>query len=203
MRTKNTTVKGVDVHYMAVTAMLSAVGFVLMFLEIPLPRLIPDFIKLDFSELPALIGSFALGPTCGVLVCLIKNLLHLFITQTGGIGELSNFLLGAAFVLPAGLIYKKKKSRKSALLGSLLGALIMAVFSVASNYFLVYPVYYAMIPEEMVLMLYQSINPSMDNILECLIYFNMPFTFAKGLISTGITFLIYKHISPILKRNYR
>ena len=70
----------------------------------------PAFIKMDLSELPALIGSFAMGPLCGVVVCLIKNVLHLFITTTGGVGELSNFILGVAFVLPAGLIYKHKRT---------------------------------------------------------------------------------------------
>lgn len=190
-----------SVRYIAVTAMLSAVAFILMFLDFPIPILIPNFIKMDVSELPALVGAFAMGPMCGVLVCLVKNLLHLTITTTGGVGELANFLLGAAFVLPAGLVYQKKKSRKSALIGSLLGAVIMAVFSVFSNYFLTYPVYYALLPEDRILALYQSILPSMENILQCLIRFNMPFTFVKGLLSAGITFLIYKHISPILKGN--
>lgn len=193
----------VNVRYMAVTAMLSAVAFILMFLDFPIPFLIPDFIKMDISELPALIGTFSMGPMCGVLVCLIKNLLHLMISTTGGVGELSNFLLGVAFVLPAGLIYKHKKNRKSALVGSLAGAAFMAVFSIASNYFLVYPFYYSFMPEEMVLAAYRVILPSMQNILQCLICFNMPFTFVKGLLSVGITFAIYKHISPILKGGYR
>lgn len=199
-RNKNGTV---NVRYMAVTAMLSAVAFILMFLDFPIPFLIPDFIKMDISELPALIGTFSMGPMCGVLVCLIKNLLHLMISTTGGVGELSNFLLGVAFVLPAGLIYKHKKNRKSALVGSLAGAAFMAVFSIASNYFLVYPFYYSFMPEEMVLAAYRVILPSMQNILQCLICFNMPFTFVKGLLSVGITFAIYKHISPILKGGYR
>ena len=95
--------KGISsIRYMTVTAMLSAVAFILMFLDFSVPFM-PPFIKMDLSELPALIGSFAMGPLCGVLICLIKNVLHLFITTTGGVGELSNFLLGAAFVLPAGL----------------------------------------------------------------------------------------------------
>lgn len=140
-----------------------------------------------------------MGPVCGILICLIKNVLHLFITTTGGVGELSNFLLGVAFVLPAGLIYRHKKSRRSALIGSLLGAVIMGVFSVVSNYFLVYPVYYNFMPEEAVLGAYQVIVPSMKNILQCLVCFNMPFTIVKGLFSVVITFLVYKHISPILK----
>lgn len=101
-----------SVRYLTVTAMLSAVAFILMFLDFPLPMLIPSFIQLDLSELPALIGSFAMGPACGVLVCLIKNLLHLTISSTGGVGELSNFILGVSFVLPAGLIYKHKRTAR-------------------------------------------------------------------------------------------
>ncbi len=190
----------VSIRYMTVTAMLSAVAFILMFLDFSVPFM-PAFIKMDLSELPALIGSFAMGPLCGILVCLIKNVLHLFISTTGGVGELSNFILGVAFVLPAGLIYKHKKSRMSALLGSLLGAAFMGAFSVASNYFLVYPVYYNFMSEEMVLSAYQVILPSMKNMLQCLICFNMPFTFVKGLFSVAITFVVYKHLSPILKGN--
>lgn len=191
-----------NVRYMTVTAMLSAVAFILMFLDFSVPFM-PGFIKMDLSELPALIGSFAMGPMCGVLICLIKNVLHLFITSTGGVGELSNFILGAAFVLPAGLMYKKRKSRKNALIGSLLGAAIMALFSVVSNYFLVYPVYYNFMSEDMVLAAYQLILPSMKNMLQCLVCFNMPFTFVKGLFSVFITLLVYKHLSPILKGGNR
>ena len=187
-----------SVRYMSVTAMLSAVAFILMFLDFSVPFM-PAFIKMDLSELPALIGAFSMGPVCGILISLIKNVLHLFITTTGGVGELSNFLLGVAFVLPAGLIYRHKKSRRSALIGSLLGAVIMGVFSVVSNYFLVYPVYYNFMPEEAVLGAYQVIVPSVKSILQCLVCFNMPFTIVKGLFSVVITFLVYKHISPILK----
>ena len=179
--------------------MLTAVAYILMFFDFSIPMLIPSFIKMDLSELPALIGSFAMGPMCGVLVCLLKNLLHLTITTTGGVGELSNFILGAAFVLPAGLIYKHKKTRKSALLGSLLGAAVMGVLSIVSNYYLVYPFYYNFMPKETVLAAYQAILPGMKNILQCLVCFNMPFTIVKGLISVAITFVIYKSLSPILK----
>ena len=197
-KTMTQTTKAVNVRYLTVTAMLSAVAYILMFLDFSVPFM-PGFIKMDLSELPALIGSFSMGPLCGVMICLVKNVLHLFITTTGGVGELSNFILGVAFVLPAGLIYKHKKTRKTALAGSLLGAVIMAVFSVVSNYFLVYPVYYNFMPEDRILAAYQLILPSMKSILQCLICFNMPFTFVKGLFSVVITFLVYKHISPILK----
>jgi riboflavin transporter FmnP len=189
-----------NVRYLTVTAMLSAVAFILMFFDFAVPFM-PSFIKMDLSELPALIGSFALGPVCGVVICLIKNLLHLTITSTGGVGELSNFLLGAAFVLPAGLIYRYRKNRNSALIGSLVGAVFMGVFSIVSNYLLVYPVYYNFMSEDAILAAYQVINPAMQSILQCLICFNMPFTIVKGLFSVVITFLVYKHISPILKGN--
>ena len=114
---KTVTVKRVNVRYLTVTAMLSAVAYILMFLDFSVPFM-PSFIKMDLSELPALIGSFAMGPLCGVIICLVKNVLHLFITSTGGVGELSNFILGVAFVLPAGLLYKHKKTRTTALIGS-------------------------------------------------------------------------------------
>ncbi|MGN0291650.1 MAG: ECF transporter S component, partial [Lachnospiraceae bacterium] len=162
--------KSVNVRYMTMTAMLSAIAFVLMMLEFSVP-VMPFFIKLDFSELPALIGSFSMGPLSGVAICLIKNLLHLPMSSTGGVGELSNFILGALFVVPAGLMYKKKKGRKSALIGSFMGAVIMALVSVVSNYFIVYPVYTAIMPIEAIISAYQAIFPKADTLLKCLVYF--------------------------------
>lgn len=188
-----------NVRYMTVTAMLSTVAFALMFFEFSIPFLVPSFIQMDLSELPALIGAFAMGPWYGVIICLIKNLIHLLITTTGGVGELSNFILGAAFVLPAGLIYQRKKTKKNAVIGSVLGAAFMALLSVASNYFIVYPVYTAFLPMDTILAMYQEILPSADTLLKCLVIFNMPFTFVKGMLSVIITLLIYKHISPIIK----
>lgn len=179
------------------TAMLSAAAYVLMFLEFPVP-LIPPFIKMDFSELPALIASFAYGPVAGVAVCLVKNLIHLFNTQSGGVGELANFILGASFVFVAGMLYKRMHNKKGAIIGALVGAVIMAVISVPSNYFIVYPVYTAFMPMEAIIGAYKAINPSVNTLLDCLLMFNMPFTFVKGLFSLVITFLIYKPLSPIL-----
>ena len=180
------------------TAMLSALAFVLQFLEFGIP-VMPSFIKLDFSDLPALIGAFALGPVSGVMIELIKNVLHLFVTSSGGVGEISNFVLGALFVLPAGLIYKHHKTRKNALIGSLVGAVLSSCLSVVTNYFFVYPVYTAFMPMETIIAMYQAIRPSTETLLEALIVFNVPFTFLKEMLVVLITFIIYKHISPILK----
>ena len=187
-----------DVRKLTGTAMLSAIAYALMFLDFSVPFM-PSFIKMDLSELPALIGSFAYGPAAGVIICLIKNLIHLTISSTYGVGELSNFLLGASFVLVAGFIYKWKKTRKSALIGSVAGALTMAVVSIFSNYYLVYPIYYNFMDKDTILAAYQVIFSGVGSIMECLIVFNAPFTFVKGIFSVIITFLIYKRLSPILK----
>lgn len=183
----------------AVTAILAAMSTALMFLEFPIPALIPGFIKMDFSELPALIASFSMGPLCGVAVCLVKNMVHLPFTMSGGVGELANFILSSSFVLAAGLIYKHKKTRAGAFLGSLLGAFIMAAISVPSNYFVVYPIYEKLMPMEAIIGAYQAILPSVKTLLQALLIFNAPFTFVKGMLSVIITFFIYKKISPIIK----
>ena len=188
----------VNIRYLTVTAMLSAVAFILMFLDFSVPFM-PAFIEMDISELPALIGAFSFGPVCGVIVCLVKNLMHLLITTTGGVGEISNFILGAVFVFPAGWIYKRKKTRKRAFFGSLAGAVFMALVSVIYNYFIVYPFYTMIMPMEEIVGMYQAIVPGVNGLLECLIVFNMPFTFFKGMLIVGIAFFIYKHISPVLK----
>lgn len=189
----------INVNSMTIVAMMSAIAFILQFFEFSVPFM-PGFIKLDLSDLPALIGTYAVGPIGGVLIALIKNLLHLPQTSSACVGELSNFILNAIFILPAGILYRKKKTKRRALLGALLGAVLMAVVSVPSNYFVVYPVYYNFLSKEAILQAYQIIFPGVDSILDCLVVFNMPFTFLKAMISVVITMLIYKHISPLLKR---
>lgn len=191
--------KSINTKSIAVMGIMSAIGFILMVLEFPLPFIIPPFIKFDFSELPAIITAFALGPVQGIVVCLVKNLLHLFITSTAGVGELSNFILGAIFVGSAGLIYKYKKNRTGALVGSLLGAVLMAVISIATNYFITYPFYTNFMPMEGIIGAYQAILPAADSLLKCLVIFNLPFNFVKGIIDAVICFVVYKKLSPILK----
>ena len=190
------------VRNLVVAGMLSAVAFILMFFDFPLPMLIPSFIKMDFSDLPALLGAFALGPVYGVVISFLKNVLHIFIkgTSTAAVGELSNFILGAVFTFTAGMIYKKKRTRKGALTGALIGAAAMAVVGIFSNYFITYPAYslfYGMTMEA-ILGAYQAILPSVDSILECLLIFNLPFTFVKGALSVLLCMLIYKPLSPLL-----
>lgn len=194
-------------HHLAVAAMLTAVAFVLQFIEFSVP-LMPGFVKLDISDLPALLGTYALGPFYGVAIQLVKNIIHLPFGSSAGVGELCNFLLGAVFVFVAGMIYRHSKSRKSALLGSVAGSVAMALISLPMNYFFVYPAYVVLygLPLEAIIGMYQEIlgtvaqTPTDNALLNCLMVFNMPFTFIKGMIDVVLCFLIYKPLSPLLHR---
>lgn len=181
-------------------AMLTAVGVVLQYIEVPIP-IIPSFIKLDFSDLPELIGAFAYGPVAGVIICLLRNLIHMAVSQSGFVGELSNFILGSSFAIVAGLIYKHNKTKKGAVLAGISGAATMAVVCLPLNYFVIYPLYYSVLgfPEEAVLGMYQALLPSVENIFQALLIFNFPFTFVKAMICVIIAILIYKPLSPLLK----
>lgn len=191
----------INTRAVAVSAVCGGLGFVLMLLEFPLPFIIPSFIKLDFSEIPALISAFAFGPLYGILVCAIKNLLHLFVTTSAGVGELSNFILGAIFVGTAGIFYSKLHNRKGALIGSLVGAFIMSLISVFTNYFLVYPAYVVIygMPMDAIIGMYKALFSAADNLIKALIIFNFPFNLAKGVLQAAVCFAVYKRISPILK----
>lgn len=198
---------GKKTHKLAVAAMLAAVAAVLQFIEISIP-IMPSFVKLDLSDLPALLGSFALGPVWGVVIQLVKNLLHLPFGTSAGVGELCNFLLGGVFVFAAGLVYHHRKTRGSALWGSIVGAFAMAAISLPLNYFFVYPAYVAILhfPEEAIISAYQAIFgriaqfPTANPLLNCLLIFNVTFTFVKGLLNVVISFLIYKPLSPLLHK---
>ena len=192
------------VRYLVAAAMLSAVSVVLQYIEIPIP-IMPAFVKLDLSDLPSLIGSFAMGPLWGVAIAGVKNLIHLLVSQSGGIGELANFLLNAVFVATAGLIYKRNRTKKGALIGAFSGAVAMALLSVPINYFIVYPFYTAFMPMEAIIKAYQVIYPGIQdgNLLQCLLIFNLPFTFVKAMISVVIVLLVYKRISPLIRGTSR
>lgn len=194
-------------YRLAVAAMLSAIAAVLQFVEFAIP-VMPSFVKLDISDLPALLGTFALGPWWGVAIQLVKNLLHLPFGHSAGVGELCNFLLGGVFVFVAGLIYHRKKNRGTALLGAVLGAAAMALASLPLNYFFVYPAYVVLyhMPLDAIVGMYQAILgtiaqiPTGNALLNCLLVFNVPFTACKGLIDVALCFIIYKPLSPLLHK---
>lgn len=191
----------VNTRKLVLTAVLGAIASVMMMepFSFPIP-IMPSYIKMDFSEVPALIASFSMGPISGAAVCLIKNVINAFFSKTGCIGELSNFLLGVAFVVPAGYVYKFKKNRTGAVIASITGSVTMALTGVATNYFIIFPLFSKyLMPIESIIGMYQKIMPSVDGMLMCLLIFNLPFTLVKGLIDSALTFLIYKRISPLIK----
>ena len=190
--------KRTDTRKLTSTAMLAAVSTVLMFFSFSVPFM-PSLIKMDLSELPALLASFTFGPMAGVSVCLVKNLINVFFTTTGGVGEVSNFLLGSMFVAPAGFIYQKMRTKKGAMFASIVGAATMAGLSLLTNYYIVYPVYTNIMPLEVIIGAYSAINPRVTDLWQALLWFNVPFTFIKGMVSVVITMLIYKPLSPILR----
>lgn len=192
--------RAVSLRYITVTAIMSAISFVLMLLEFSTP-ITPAFLKFDFSDLPAFITSFALGPVWGVAVELIKNLLHMPFSATSFVGELANFIIGTCLVVPAGLVYKLDRTRRGALIGSFTGALFAAVVSFPVNYFIMYPFYSAFFdwPMEKIVSLYSAIFPAVNTLTRALLIVNVPFTFIKGTVSAVITFAVYKKLSPIIK----
>ena len=185
-------------RYIAFTAIFAALSTALMFLSFGVPFM-PSFLKLDFSEVPALIAAYSLGPVSGVIVCLVKNLINMTASTTGCVGELSNFLLGCMLVVPAGMIYKYKRNRIGALVGALVGSVIMGLGSLLTNYYIVYPVYYNFLPYEAILGMYQALYPKVNDLWDCLLVFNLPFTVMKGLLCAVITFVIYKPVSIVMK----
>ena len=155
--------------------MLSAIAIILMMFEIPLP-FAPTFYKIDLSEVPVLVGCFAMGPMAGVLVELVKILLNFVMTgtSTAGVGEIANFIIGCSFCVPAGLIYRKNRTRKSALIGMATGTLLMIVIGTA-------------------------VNSHITSLSTFVMFAVAPFNLVKGIVVSLVVFLIYKKISPIFR----
>lgn len=196
----------VKIRTIVCVGMLAAISAILMLAEFPLPFIAPSFYELDFSEVPILIGAFALGPMAGVLTELVKVLLNLVIngTDTAFVGEFANFLIGCSLVLPASLIYKCKKSKTSAVIGLVCGTVTMAVVGVFLNALVLLPTYsvaYGM-PLDALLGMGAAIHPSVGNVWSFALLLVAPFNLIKGALVSIVTMLLYKHVSPILKGNH-
>lgn len=182
------------------TSILSAIAFVVMMIEFPIP-IFPEFLKIDLSDIPALIGGFSMGPIAGVAIELIKNVLHLFTTKSAGIGEFANFIVGAAFVFISATIYKKSKTKKNAMFSLAAGTVVMSVLAGFVNYFILIPLYEKVLnfPISAMIELASKITSVVVN-LETLILFSIvPFNLLKGIIVSIVVFFLYKKVEPILK----
>lgn len=188
---------------MAKISVLSVIAFVLMFFQAPLAFLAPPFIKLDVSDVPAMIGAFAMGPLVGVAIELFKNILHILFegTTTGGVGELSNFIVGSMFVASAALIYRRHHTYRGAFFGLCVGILVMSGLAVVSNYFVVFPLYAKlMIPMETIIGMGTAVNAHITDLWSFMVFAVVPFNLVKGLVIALVTMLLYKKVSPILHR---
>jgi len=191
------------IRRIAACAILTAMAVLLMYLEIPLPFM-PVFLKFDFSELPVLIGAFALGPVWGVVIELLKNLIHLPVTQTMGIGELSNFIAGTIYVGTAGIIYRKLLTKKGAAISMAIATLALAIVSIPVNAFITLPLYGSMMgfPLEAIIGMSASANPLVKDKISLLLAVFVPFNLFKGIVVALITFFVYKPISRLINKTY-
>ena len=180
---------------MATTAVLGAIASVLFLFEIVVFPAVP-FYKLDFSNLPVLLGTFAMGPVQGLLILAIKALLGLLHSTSGGVGELADFLMGAAMLLPVGLVYKCNKSRKTALLGMLLGTICAIIAAMLANYFILLPFFG--VTEEALVSMGSKLFPQVTNTVSFVIIITGLFNLIKFLAISIVGFVIYKPLSPIL-----
>lgn len=176
--------------------LLAAMAVILFYIEIP----IVAFYKLDLSVLPAILAGFAMGPTQGVAVVLMKDLVHLLSTSTSGVGELADFLMSCAFVIPASLMYRRCKSRKSAVRALVIGSALMTVAAVLVNYFVLIPAYQVLmnLPLEAIIGMGAAVLPFIDNTLELVLFITAPFNILKSVVLSVVTYLLYKRVSPLL-----
>ena len=192
-----------NIHKMAKIAILAAIAVIIMLFEIPLP-FAPAFYKIDLSEVVVLLGSFAMGPVAGILIEALEILLNLLLngTDTAGIGELANFLIGLSFVLPAAAFYFRKKTLKHAVLGMVMGTLIMTLVGTAMNYYLLIPAYshfYGM-PIDALIGMGTAVNSHIVDLKTLVFFATAPFNLVKGFVSSLLVLLTYKKLSPILHK---
>ena len=186
-----------NVRTLSVTAMLAAISYILAFVEIPVP-LSPSFARFDLSDFPALIGSFAFGPTVGVLIELMKNALQLISTSTGGVGELANFIMGASFVFSSGIIYKLNKTKKTVCLSLIIGSVVMGIVAAITNYFILLPLFESFMPLDELIKSFEYFIPFIKTKLDIVLYNTLPFNVLKGLAIGVVTMPVYKKLAPIL-----
>ncbi len=184
----------------AVMGMLGALAAVLMLFEVPLPFIAPSFYGLDLSEVPILVGTFALGPVAGAVMEVVKILIKLVLkpTSTGFVGEFANLVFGCSMVLPAGLIYRFHKTKKSAMIAMEVGTVIMAAVGIVGNALVMIPFYANFMPLENILAAGAAINPAVGNVWTFAVFCVGPFNVIKGIIVSVITALVYKRVSVMI-----
>ena len=189
-----------SVKNVVLMGMFGALSAVLMLFDFPVPFIAPSFYTLDLSEIPVLIGAFSLGPVAGAVIELVKILVKLILkpTTTGFVGEFANVCIGCSLILPAGLIYKFKKTKKGAIIGMVVGTISMAVVGAVLNALVMLPFYSNFMPLDTIIAAGAAINPAICNVWTFVFLAVAPFNLVKGFIVSLITALIYKRVSIII-----
>jgi riboflavin transporter FmnP len=185
------------VRAITTTALLATLSAVLMFMDFALP-IFPSFLKMDFSEIPGLLATIAIGPYSGIMVELVKNLINLPHTYSGGIGELASFTIGSALVIPAGVLYRRSDSRAGAALALLAGVTTMTVTAAFANYYVLIPLYDKFMPIETILAMYSEVNPYVDTVPKLILTGIVPFNIMKGVVISTVSFALYKRLRRVL-----
>lgn len=180
-------------------AILAAAASILFLLEIP----IVAFYKLDLSNIPVMLGAFSMGTVPGLIILGLKSAIGLLHSSSAGVGELADFIMGAALLIPASLIYHRNKSRKSALIGMVVGTLCTAVVGVLVNKFIMLPFYMGAFHMSMDAIVASAKVGGIDSEWKLLLLITGPFNLLKGTVLSIVTFLIYKPLSPILHEKVR
>lgn len=180
--------------------MFGALAGVLMIFEIPLPFLAPSFYGLDISEVPVLVGTFALGPLAGAVMEVVKILVKLVLkpTSTGFVGEFANLTFSCAMVIPAGMIYKYNRTRKGALIGLVAGSVMFTVVAIVGNALVMLPFYSNFMPLDTILAAGAAINPAVSNVWTFVLICVGPFNVVKSIIVSALTVLVYKRVSVLI-----
>ena len=187
---------GSAVFVMTRCGILAAMAVILYYIEIP----VVAFYKLDLSTLPAILAGFAMGPLQGVAVVVIKNLVHMLGTSTACVGEMADIIMSSCFIIPASLIYRRRKDRKSAVLSMAVGTVLMTIAGVLVNYFILIPAYQTLmnLPLEVIVGMGTTVWSYIDNTVKLVIFITAPFNILKGAVLSAVTYLLYKRVSPLL-----
>lgn len=190
------------VNRIVVIAMFAAISAILMFFEFPV-GFAPSFYELDFSEIPALLGAFMFGPTAGVAIEGAKILLKIVLkgTTTAFVGDLANFIIGCAMVVPASAVYFVKKSRESALVGMAAGGIFMVVVGSLMNAFYLLPKFSVLfgLPMETIIAIGHEINGGINSVFTLVAFAVVPFNLLKAVIVSAVTLFLYKYVSRLIK----
>ncbi len=186
----------------AYVGIFSAIAAVLMYLEFPLP-FAPSFYEIDFSEIPVLICSFSLGPVAGVVCEFLKVVLKLFLkgTSTAFVGDLANFVVGCALILPASVVYFANKTKRGAVIGMAVGTACITVVGSLFNAIYLIPTFSVLFgqPLEVIIGMGTAINPAITSVNTLVLFAVAPFNLLKGVADSVITFFLYKRIERLLR----